>query len=928
MFSPILDTKLFVPPRRVENIPRSRLYDKLEGFAGQGVIMINAPAGFGKTTLVSDWLHQQNTAAAWISLDENDNDPKRFFTYLITALQRTKIIHDEVASKLFESLETTPFEIIVTGLINNVAEKGQDCILILDDYHLIDSPDVHEGLIFLLHNSPQQFRFIILSRTVPPLTISKLRATNQLVMLTADDLRFTRTETKTFLNDAMKLDLSKMEIDKLDAHTEGWVTALQLAAFSLRSVPGVTDFLDRISECDQYIADYLIDEVISNEPDQIQDFLIHTSMLKQMCADICNFMLGIEDSQFILEELQKSNLFITPLDNTSTWYRYHHLFAESLQRNLKSKPKENLCKLHRAAAEWYLTHEMIEEAIEHLLEAGDYGRVIQHIEKIIDEILGKAKFGIYLQWLNRIPDTYLLDNPIVVLHQVFFSYEMGQFEKCYNRLAFVEEILGPEPDTPPPDSDTGALNYGCLNSIKGVIHSSQGEIEKAFEHASRALILLPEGPIFWRVLSLITIAFCQRIRRNYSEAIEQISKALELASEAGFIFLYFVSTSFLSKLQLERGLLFAAIDTCQKTLDQDALADYKIPFSGSSYLLMGELLFLSGDVETAKKHVQRGLESVTAAGDIFSIGWGHYLLARIYFAMGELESALLTMNRLHGAIEPLSPSVTALKIANAYQAHIRILCNQFELAKEWALQPDFDQLEGKTLPKLLRLPYLGSYRVAQEPLNHLVDFIRYIQARLDMVMGNFEKALVNVDSTMESAERKGRVLHTTKLLILKSLILEKQNQSDKAVDTFISAIQSIAPTEFSQIFIEEGAPLLVLVRKVHSLLTLKNGRSTKGVDEKSLSSIKFILDRMHSEREKTSNRVEQKKRHSSYFELTPRELEVLAWLSRGFSYDETASHLHISKNTIKTHLQRIYSKLEVGNRLQAVNKAKEMGLLA
>jgi LuxR family maltose regulon positive regulatory protein len=638
-------------------------------------------------------------------------------------------------------------------------------------------------------------------------------------------------------------------------------------------------------------------------------------------------MLGIEDSHLIIMELQKSNLFVTPLDTTSTWFRYHHLFAESLQRNLKSKPKEYICNLHRAAADWYLTHEMIEEAIEHLLEAGDYGRVIQHIEEIIDEILGKAKFGIYLQWLNRIPDTYLLNNPIVVLHQAFFLYEMGQFENCYQRIAFAEEILGKGQETFALDLDILAMSNGCLNSIKGVIHSSQGEIEKAFEHASRAIVLLPEGPIFWRVLSMTTIAFCRRFMRDYKEAIETISKALELASEGGFIFLYFISTSFLSKVLLERGRVFDAIASCQNALDLDAKAGDKIPFTGFNSLLMGELLFLSGDVEDAEKHIQRGLKSVTKAGDIFSISWGHYLLARIYFAMGESESALLTMNRLHGAIETLSPSATALKISTAYQAHIRILCNQFELAEQWASQPDIDQLEGKALPKILRLPYQGSYRIAQEPLSHHVDFIQYVQARLELAVGNLEKANSIVDRAIKSAERKGRILQTARLLILKALILEKQNQSEKAVNTFISTIKLIEPKEFSQIFIEEGTPLLVLVRKVHNLLSSKNSSPIKGVDKKTLSSLKFILDRMHSEHEKTSNRIDRKKYSGSYFELTPRELEVLAWLSRGFSYDETAAHLHISKNTIKTHLQRIYSKLEVGNRLQAVNKAKELGLL-
>jgi LuxR family transcriptional regulator, maltose regulon positive regulatory protein len=927
MFSSILSTKFFIPPHRPENISRSRLNSMLDGNEGQRVFIINAPAGFGKTTLVSDWLHKQDKATAWISIDESDNDPQRFFTYLIMALLRPKIIPDQVADKLIDLLESTPLDNILTNLINHITRNKQESILILDDYHLVDSPTIHSAITFLLHNTPHSIQFVILTRINPPLKLAKLRAKNQLVMLTAADLRFTKPETEGFLNDTMKLGLTQSEIEKLDRHTEGWVTALQLAAYSLKRSPRITDFFERIAESDQYIAEYLVDEVIAKEPASTQEFLTHTSILKKMCPDICNRMLGIDNAQKVLEELRNTNLFITPLDNNFTWYRYHNLFAELLQRYLQSKSKAYIQKLHLTAADWFQKNEFVEEAIEHLIEAEDYDRVIQHIDKILDEILGQAKFGICTQWLNRIPDSYFIDNPIVVLHQAFFLYEMGEFEKCYQRIAFAEDILGPEPDNLTDGKGNQIMSFGCLNAIKGVIHSSQGEVDQALKYATRAFGILPEEPTFWKVLSLTTMAFCQRIMRNYPEAITKVSMALKLASEAGFIFLYFMSTSFLSKLQLERGLLFDAIDTCRKALEQDARSDYKIPFTGLTYVLMGELLYITGELESADDHIKRGLESVTLAGAIYSISRGKFLAAKIKLAKGNSEAALQIMDELNNILESLAPTETTKKVVNTYRTQIQILCNQFESAREWAQQPNIERLEGKTLPQLISLPYLGTYRIAQDPLDYHVDLIRYTLARFQLVTGQYEKALANVEKAFICSENKGRTLQSVRFLILKALILEKLNDTYEATDVMLSAFKLVNPKEISQIYIDEGAPLLVLVKKINKLLILNDDKDHSPITDDERSLFSFILELLIADRKKAPFKGDRKKQQNSYYELTPREIEVLAWLSKGYSYDETSAHLHISKNTVKTHLRRIYSKLDVSNRQQAVNKAKEIGLI-
>ncbi|KAA3663908.1 MAG: ATP-dependent transcriptional regulator, partial [Chloroflexi bacterium] len=511
MNTPLLLTKIHMPAVRTEFVPRPRLVNQLT--APGKLTLICAPAGFGKTTLASCWLAQKNQQGAWLSLDESDNDLHRFFTYFTIALQQ---IDATVGQNVLDTLQTPnppAAPIFLSHLINDLAQSNQQFILVLDDYHLIDTEAIHNALTFLVENQPPQLHLVILSRTEPPLPITKLRAKNQIVTIQANDLRFTRAETETFFNQAMQLGLTGDQIAQLENQTEGWVTGLQLAALSLKETSDAVTFIRRLSGHDRYIADYLVNEVISYQPQHIQEFLLQTAVLKRMNADLCNVVLGITNSQSILETLETANLFIVPLDNNRNWYRYHHLFADTLQRQLERQNPERMIDLHRAAAVWFMAHDMLPESIEHSLEAKDYERVVQHLDEIIDQILASSRFKTYLRWLNKVPQTYL--TPSIALYQLFFLHEMGEFDEAAKKLRLVEDLLGPLPqDIDELDAET-AVYFGILAVFKGVQKASAFAVNEALPYFSQSLELLPKELIFWRALALGANGFCHRVNGNY-----------------------------------------------------------------------------------------------------------------------------------------------------------------------------------------------------------------------------------------------------------------------------------------------------------------------------------------------------------------------------------------------------------------------------
>ncbi len=899
----LLITKFHRPHLPGETVTRPRLSDKLSSTAR--VSLICAPAGFGKTTLASTWLSRQKAAAAWLSLDENDNEAQRFFSYLFTALNR---IVPDIATKSLDLLKSPIPAIItsaITQLINDLEQAGHTLILALDDYHLIENQEIHEAISFLINHQPQHLHLLIISRTAPPLPIARLRAKNQLNELGTEDLRFNTEETCAFLNRAMALSLTGEQISRLEKQSEGWVTGLQLAALSLRDLPEANAFIDNLSGEDRHITDYLISEVIAHQKKELQEFLIRTSILKRMNADICDNLLGITNSQQILEQMEKDNLFIIPLDNSRCWYRYHHLFAQMLNNRLRSGDQQQLTHLHRQAANWFMAHDMWEEAIDHALEAKDYDQVINRLETNIDQILARGDFHIYLQWFNKVPANYL--PPALTLHQLFFLHEMGEFEAFDQCLRRIEKQLRPPADCKPGQE---TAQHGILSAIKGIRSASFFAVDEARVHLNDALTRLDEGQSFWRILALGCYGFCHRVSGNHSEAIEIFKHAAAMALKANLPFCFFMDSIALTKLYLDYGQLEQALQTCRMVVDYSTGDDGEVPFSGLAHVVMGQLLYHSGELIQAEQHLRHGLKRVCKDGDVFSIVDAYLTLARCLLNQGKPEQSIAAINEMSTTIGSLAPSRAVTIIARSCKALIQTLSGRPDLADRSFSQNDQQYLAGKRYPDLYPLNFQGIYRTGQQPLTFYSNVTHLITAKLAIEKGRPEDALVLLNELVAKCDEKTSLLFRSEVLIQVALAHRLLSREQRALHSLGKAIALVAPENYCQIFIREGRALYELLKQLVQITA----------DCETVSFINVLLKRISCSG--CSLKAQQ-----PLFDLTPREVEVLSYLTKGKSYRETAGQLFVSVNTLKTHAKRIYSKLGVGNRTQAINKAKELSLL-
>ena len=585
---PLLTTKLYIPPTRPELVPRPRLVEKLNDGLHRKLTLISAPAGFGKTTLVSEWVEQlrlddskenQNKyKIAWFSLDENDKDPARFLTYFISALNRTERVEatiGEGALTMLQSPQPPPTEAILTSLINEIAAIPDRIIIVLDDYHVLESSQVDDALTLLLEHLPPQLHLVIATREDPHLPLSRLRARGQLTELRAADLRFTTSEVAEFLSQVMGLDLSAENIAALEARTEGWIAGLQLAAISLQGHADTSRLIQSFTGSHRLVLDYLIEEVLNQQPQNIQNFLLQTAILNRLTGSLCDAITGQENGQAILEMLDRSNLFIVPLDNERRWYRYHHLFADLLRQRLKQTQPEQLQILHRSASEWYEQNGFVDEAIEHALRAENFERAASLIEEHVDALWQRGEHSKLRRWLAGLPVELVFSKPHLCILQAWDLFTSGHQDAAERSLQAAEKVLDTNTDLA---TETSLMEHKQLSeydrmkilgraaAIRAFLAFYRGDVQGISQYSHQALEFLPEDDLAWRSTTTVALGDAYSLIGEMEAAYRVRLEALEASKAAGNIYMILISSMKLAVSMRQQGWLERVIEICQRQL--------------------------------------------------------------------------------------------------------------------------------------------------------------------------------------------------------------------------------------------------------------------------------------------------------------------------------------------------------------------------
>jgi LuxR family maltose regulon positive regulatory protein len=895
----LLTTKLHVPSPRPNLVPRPHLIERLDQGLRRGrkLTLISAPAGFGKTTLVAAWLHRgdemsASPRAAWLSLDAGDNDPARFFTYLITALQMIKADIGRGLLDTFKAPHMPPLEPLLTTLINEMASLSGRMILVLDDYHLIENPSIHRALNFLLDHLPQPMHLVIATRSDPPLHLARLRGRAQLTELRLTDLRFSLEEAARFLNQAMGLALSNEGVAALASRTEGWITGLQMAAASMgRQDAGHVDhFIRAFTGSDRYILDYLVEEVLSQRPQGTQDFLMQTALLSRLCGPLCDAVCGTDlgSGQRTLEQLEQSNLFILPLDNERRWYRYHRLFADLLQQRLQRSRSDLVPTLHHRASVWYAQNGLMGEAIDHALCAQNFERAADLIKETAQATWMRGEVATFLRWVEALPEQVMRTRPLLcVFHSIALwltGHPVGKVE------ARLQDAL---------EGGAIASVSGEVAAIRGMIATFQGEARYSIDLSRRALELLPQESLFLRSLAAWNLGLSHLIDGDIETGMRAFEEAARAGQEAGNLFVAVVTLCLLAELAMLHGQLNKAQAMYEQALELATDERGKpLPVAGMALIGLGELQRERDELETATRYLEQGIELTHQWGEI-NVFDGYIALARVQFAQGEFLRAQETMDQAQKLAVRFDSSEFDDILVGAHQARLWIVLGELEAATRWArergLEPAFESASQET----------GVYVYFLRDLEHLA------LARLYMAQDRHDAALAVLEPLLATAETARRLGSVIEISILQALALQAQGHVSSALVALEHALSLAQPENYVRTFVDEGEPMARLLYQA-ARRNLAPGYAGRLLG--AFPASKSPPPR----RESPAALVEP---------LSERELEVLALIAEGLSNQEIAQRLFISLRTVKWHASNIYGKLGVSNRTQAVARARALGVL-
>ncbi len=909
--APLLETKFYVPRSRHGLVPRPRLSERLDRGAASKLMLVSAPAGFGKTTLLTEWLAAGPAApaderlAAWLSLDRGDNDPASFWTYVIAALRTVATGVGETALALLHAPQPPPIETVLTALLNELSAAAGDIVLVLDDYHVIDARDVQNGMEFLLDHLPPWLHVVIASRADPALPLARLRARGELVETRAAELRFTPDEAAAYLNEMMGLQLTARDVAALEGRTEGWIAALQLAALSMQGRDDVAGFIAGFAGDDRHVVDYLVEEVLQRQPDRVQAFLLQTSILGRLSGPLCDAVTGQGGSKAMLEALDRGNLFLVPLDDRRQWYRYHHLFADMLHVRLLDEQPDQVPDLHRRASAWYEQNGEPPVAIGHALAAEDFGRAADLVELAVPAMRRTRQEATVRGWLELIPDEVVRVRPVLSMHFAGALMSVGEFEGVEGRLRdaewWLDATTGTGEGPPAPSAEMVVADEEEFRRLPAQIEVyraaqalARGEAIGTVRHARRALDLALEEDHLCRASAAGLLGLASWASGDLEAGHAAYAECMAGLRRAGYIADTFGCAIALADIRSAQGRLGEAMRTYEQALQRASEQGGPVlRGTADMHVGMSEVHRERDDLRAATQHLLRSQELGEHAGLPQNRYRWRVAMARIRQAEGDPGGALDLLNeaeRLYmGDFFPNVRPVPALK------ARVWITQGRLDEALIWGRE------QGLSV---------------DDDLSYLREFEHITLARMLLARHQDERAehslhqatrlLERLLLAAEEGQRTGRVIE---ILVLRALAHQTLGDIPAALACLERAMSLAEPEGYVRIFIDEGPPVASLLKAA----------AKQGIARNYVRRLLVTVSETEHDSPVKQDLIEP---------LSERELDVLRLLGSELDGPAIARELMVSLNTMRTHTKNIYAKLAVTSRRAAVRRGQELDLLS
>lgn len=899
MSTPFLSTKFFIPQPRKTFLLREHLFDMLNEGIQCKLVLVSAPAGYGKTTLITSWLNDQELPVTWVSLDSGDNDHYRFFGYFLEALRKIDSRVGETLLLMLQSSMPPSQDNFAELVLNEISCLSHDCILVMDDYHLINNPAIHTALFQIIENSPRVMHFIVCSRTELPFSVSRLRAGDDLLELTQKELSLTLNESASYMNSVMGAGLQPEDIAILQERTEGWVVGMQLAALSLRGLSDPVGFIHSLKGDNRYIGDYLVDEVLLSTPADLQNFLMCTSVLSRMETSLCNDVLQIGNSHELLETIDKQRLFIIPLDDNRQWFRYHHLFREMLSARLFRRSPEIVAELYQRASAWYAANGMKDEAIDYALKGSDYAQAVAFIKEIGLDRVEHGGWNQVLDWFGRIPENEFFGHPdlwiiyfLALINKGAISAASKKLTEIYNK-GF--EALG--------------LSKEELNKVRGELASTQGVVilhskidpPQAKSTLSEARAFLSGDATFrWTFATFNYGVSCLQLG-EIEEAKNLFEETVALAKKIEFSLARVIGTSYLAETYVMAGNLQSAYKLFQDAIQIAHMVGLQegAVFSKAN-LGLGSLFFEWNQLDDALQYTNEGIRLAEQGGYLNQLLFGYATLTRIQNMQGDLAGVQGTIQRARNIARKYGDPPLAVLFINAIEADIAQQRGDLFFADNWLNS-------RKKQP-----PYANNLFSQYEQ----ITFARVLAAK-----GKYNDIRDVIRPVWESALRQGRTRDAISCEVVLARCLFMKGEPLPAMKILERALFKAEPNHFVRTFLDEGGVVVSMIKQ----LLASRGDQKPNSEECSQQYLYFLLDEVAKDTLKASTSKPISRTVQGLEPLTEHELHILRLLEAGYPNKHIAQELNISLNTVKYHLKNIYGKLGVVNRTQAARTIRNEG---